>query len=207
MAQSGERDEGPDRARLIAGVLLAAGAGTRFGGAKLLARLADGTPVAVSAARALRACVDRCVAVVRPSDAALAALLAAEGLTVLPFERAADGMGASLAFGVASVAEADGWVVALADMPFVRPETVEAVVARLRAGAWIAAPFHAGRRGHPVGFARGLLADLTALTGDVGAREILARDAARIEAVETADVGIHMDVDALGDLSGAGVEV
>lgn len=180
---------------VIAGILLAAGRGSRFGGGKLLAPLADGTPVGVQAARNLRSGVDRGLAVVRPEDLELAALLEAEGLEVAFFPRADAGMGASLSFGVSSAPEADGWLVALGDMPFVRPETVRALALRLRAGAWIVAPSHLGRRGHPVGFSRGLLPELNELSGDQGARLVLTRYASRVELLECDDPGVCEDVD------------
>lgn len=188
---------------MIAGVLLAAGAGSRFGGDKLLARLPDGTPLGVRAARTLHAGVDRSLAVVRPSDEALTRLFEAEGVAVALFPGADDGMGASLAFGVSASPEADGWVVALADMPFVRRETIEEVAGRLRAGAWIVAPVHAGRRGHPVGFSRALFPDLIRLGGDYGARALLDREASRVELFESEDPGIFLDVDTLLDIDAA----
>ena len=186
----------------IVGVLLAAGEGSRFGGGKLLAPLADGTPVGVRSARVLRGAVDRGIAVVRPADLELARLLAAEGFEVAPFPRASDGMGASLAFGVAAAPGADGWLVALADMPFVKPGTVAGLAGRLREGAFIVAPFHRGRRGHPVGFAHPLLAELVGLSGDEGARSVLAKHSSRIASLECDDPGIFLDVDALADIDG-----
>jgi molybdenum cofactor cytidylyltransferase len=185
---------------VIVGVLLAAGAGNRFGGDKLLARLPDETPIGVRAARALRSGVDSCLAVVRPGDEALARLLEAEGLDVALFPGADDGMGASLAFGVAAAPDADGWIIALADMPFVRRETIEIVAGMLRAGAWIAAPSYRGRRGHPVGFARALFPELVRLGGDHGARSLLERHAPRVETFESEDTGILLDIDTLRDI-------
>lgn len=189
---------------MIVGVLLGAGAGVRFGGGKLLAPLPDGTPVGARAARTLRSGVDRALAVLREGDVTLARLLEAEGLDVAFFRGAAEGMGASLAFGISSAPDADGWVVALADMPFLRPETVAEVAARLQAGAFIAAPSHQGRRGHPVGFARGLYPELVRLGGDQGARSLLTEYGARVETFESGDPGILLDIDTLKDLPGAG---
>lgn len=186
---------------MIVGVLLAAGAGARFGGAKLLAPLEDGTPVGVRSARALRSGVDRALAVVRPGDAPLETLLRAEGLEVLPFAGALEGMGASLAFGISSAPAADGWVVALADMPFVRPETVSAVVQALTAGAAIVAPAFRGRRGHPVGFSATLLAELVRLEGDGGARSILVCHESEVVLLECDDAGVVRDVDEPSDLN------
>lgn len=185
---------------MIVGVLLAAGAGARFGGAKLLAPLEDGTPVGVRSARILKGAVDRAVAVVRADDAALAALLRAEGLEVLPFDRASEGMGASLAHGVASSPDGDGWLVALADMPFVKPETVDAVRRALVAGAPIAAPSFAGKRGHPVGFQKAFYPELVRLWGDEGARALLTRNRGQIVLLECDDPGAVRDVDTPEDL-------
>jgi molybdenum cofactor cytidylyltransferase len=184
---------------VIVGVLLAAGAGTRFGGDKLLARLPDETPIGVRAARTLRSSVDEALAVVRPGDLTLARFLEAEGVDVALFPGAEDGMGASLAFGVAAAPTADGWIVALADMPSVQRETIEIVAGMLRAGAWIAAPSYRGTRGHPVGFARALFSELIRLGGDHGARSLLERYSARVETFESEDPGILLDIDRLLD--------
>src|SRR5213075_1621091 len=124
----------------IVGVLLAAGSATRFGGDKLLAPLVDGTPIGVAALRNLAPAVDVVLAVVRTGDNALAAALAAGGARVTVCPQAAEGMGASLAWGVRSAPIAAAWLVALADMPWVRPTTVGMVVDALRRGASIAAP-------------------------------------------------------------------
>lgn len=115
----------------VVGVLLAAGRGSRFDPDgtvnKLLAALPDGTPVAVQAARHLRAVLDDVVAVVPAAGThgaeveRLAALLAEAGCEVLRCTRAARGMGASLAAGVAARPHAGGWIIALADMPWLAP--------------------------------------------------------------------------------------
>lgn len=191
----------PREEPVIVGVLLAAGAGTRFGGDKLLARLPDGARVGARAAGTLRSGVDRALAVVRPGDSALAGLLEAEGLDVALFPGANDGMGASLAFGIRAAPDADGWIVALADMPFVQRETIESVAGKLRAGAWIAAPCQRGRRGHPVGFTGALYPELIRLGGDHGARVLLERYAARVEMIESGDAGILLDIDTLRDIT------
>jgi len=109
---------------MIVGILLAAGTGTRFGGDKLLFPLADGTPVGVQAARNLLSGVDHGVAVLRPSDRQLAHLLEAEGMQVAFCPGAETGMGTSLAFGVTAAQDEDGWLIALADMPFIQHDTI-----------------------------------------------------------------------------------
>ncbi|BAV33723.1 molybdopterin-guanine dinucleotide biosynthesis protein MobA [Sulfuricaulis limicola] len=183
----------------IVGVLLAAGSGTRFGGHKLLAPLPDGTTVAVAAARHLIDALPDSVAVLRPGDETLAALLAAEGLRIVVNPNADAGMGASLACGVSAV-EADGWVIALADMPAIRLATIQAVAEALATGASLAAPVYHGQRGHPIGFARGFRAALTALTGDRGGRDILAQHSDEVRLIETDDPGVLVDIDHAADI-------
>ncbi|MPZ42358.1 MAG: NTP transferase domain-containing protein [Betaproteobacteria bacterium] len=184
----------------IVGVLLAAGQGTRFGGDKLLARLADGTPVGVMAARNLAAALHEVIAVVRPEDVRLAELLGAAGIAVEPCPSAWQGMGSSLAHAVRARADADGWIVALADMPKVRPETIRAVAGALEDGAPLVAPVHRGERGHPVGFAAAYGARVAALSGDAGAREILRAERDRIVLIECDDPGVVADIDTVLDL-------
>ena len=182
----------------IVGILLAAGSASRFGGDKLLAPLSDGTPIGIAALEHLAAAVDAVVAVVRPHDDGLAAALAARGARITMCPNAAEGMGASLAWGVRGAPAAAGWLIALADMPWVQPATIDRVVDALRRGATIAAPARLGTRGHPVGFATELYAELIALAGDEGAQRIVAGH--RVSLLDTDDAGVLRDVDTRKDL-------
>ncbi|MBC7945287.1 MAG: nucleotidyltransferase family protein [Burkholderiales bacterium] len=186
---------------MIAGLLLAAGTSSRFGSNKLLHSLRDGTPIAVAAARNLKHATERVLAVVRPGDDVLAQRLQAEGLEIAVCESAAAGMGHSLACGVAATSDADGWLITLADMPFVSPETLRTVIHHLEAGATIAAPSFNGQRGHPVGFGRSLYPELLALEGDFGARILLTRHATEVKLFDCDDRGICRDIDTAADLS------
>jgi molybdenum cofactor cytidylyltransferase len=187
-------------AKLIVGVLLAAGAGSRFGGEKLLHPLEDGGAIAAHAARNLVAAGLDVVAVVRWGDFPLAELLEDEACHVAMFQGAARGMGASLAHGIGQSRGANGWVIALADMPRIAPETVRKIIARLEAGAKIVAPSFRGERGHPVGFGSSLRDELLALDGDQGARAVLERHRAGVELVECDDPNVLYDIDRKSDL-------
>lgn len=191
----------PGRGHVFTGILLAAGAGSRFGGGKLLHPLADGTPVGVAALRNLARVLPRVIAVVRPGDDQLAARLALEGARIIECAEAVDGMGHSLAAAVGADTHAAGWIVALGDMPRVDPRSIEAVAAALTAGARIAVPVHHDKRGHPVGFAASCREALRALHGDAGARSLLQRYAADVVSVEVDDPGILQDVDTREDLA------
>jgi len=189
------------RARVV-GLLLAAGRSERFGGEKLVARLPRsigdieaGTPLGVAACRHLVTAVSETTAVVRPGDRVLSNLLRAAGARVVECANADEGMGTSLAHGVRSTPDADGWIVALADMPSIRPATISTLVRALEQGADIVAPIHQGRRGHPVGFARRHYETLCALAGDEGARAVVAAHRATLVLQPTDDPGVVHDVD------------
>src|SRR3990172_8191356 len=184
----------------ICGILLAAGFSRRFGSNKLLHNLPEGTPIAVAAARHMVSAMPRTVAVVRPGAKRLAQLLCEAGCEVVASRNARDGMGASLASGVRASGDAHGWVVALADMPFIRPATIRSVAAELGAGGVIVAPFRGGLRGHPVGLARRFREDILGLSGDQGARTLLQKHPDWITLLESDDPGILQDIDTPGDL-------
>lgn len=180
------------------GILLCGGSASRFGADKLLA---GDEPIAVRAARNLLQGVAQVLAVLPPGRAELSRALEAAGCEILETDRTSLGIGSSLAAGIEASLGADGWIVALGDMPAIEPRTVLAVRQALEAGASIAAPYDAkGRRGHPVGFATTLRDELLALRGDAGAREILSRRSPSIARVATDDRGIFVDIDTPDDL-------
>jgi len=191
----------PVSASLVVGILLAAGRSERFGGDKLLALLPDGECVGAASTRNLLAAVPEVIAVVRPDDHALVAALGANGARILRCANADEGMGASLASAVRANPDAAGWVVALADMPWIQPVTIARVAGAVAGGAMIAAPFHRGERGHPVGFGNACYATLAALTGDEGAKSIVAANRDRITRIDVDDPGILRDIDAREDLA------
>ncbi len=185
----------------IVGILLAAGSAKRFGSNKLLHPLLTGEPIAVTAARQLRGVLPRCVAVVRPGADELAALLRAAGCEVAVCANADEGMGASLACAVGAAGEAAGYVVALADMPFIRTSSLQAVRESLEGGAPLVAPYFRARRGHPVGIAGRYRAELLASAGDQGARALLEAHAAELVKIPIGDPGVIRDIDTPGDLA------
>jgi molybdenum cofactor cytidylyltransferase len=177
------------------GVLLAAGRSRRFGSNKLVHPLPDGTPLAVAAARKLVAALPNGLAVVNASDSRLAELLADAGLRVSVCPNADQGMGVSLAWGVAQTGEADGWLIALADMPFITPATIKSVAQAVDTPSRIVAPVFEGRRGHPVAFGKLYAEALMQLTGDRGARDLLRRHAEQVIPIDCQDPGVLRDVD------------
>ncbi|MBL0141498.1 MAG: nucleotidyltransferase family protein [Betaproteobacteria bacterium] len=187
----------------IRAILLCAGTGSRFGGGKLLAAAAGSSAaVGVRAAQSILDAVGHALAVVRPGDERLRRMLEEAGCEVLETPDAIRGIGASLAAGVKASPGAAGWLIALGDMPLIRPATHRALAESLARGAKLAATADStGRRGHPVGFSKDLYADLAALDGDEGARCVIERHRAWLEVVRVNDPGIFVDIDMPGDLA------
>lgn len=224
---------------MVYGLLLAAGRGRRFDPAgqrsKLEARIAD-EPVALHALRSLATGCNQVIAVCRREQVALAQSLEAAGARIVFLDsalltRTGEGMGVSLAAGAGALAalspapdpDRDQILVLPADMPWIRPQTVRAIVSAdtaapivvpvflAQAGAGPTLPIEpvskavagAGAQyhrdeGHPVRFAARLLGELASLGGDRGARALFSRHAVLRLAVS--DPGIIEDVDTPADL-------
>lgn len=208
-------------------VILAAGAGRRFGGpgaaaagrpgagglAAKLTAVVDGRPLLAHALDAARAAgIDRVRLVVPGDDPGVAAARLAGDLRGVPLDGVDvrtnpdrdRGLASSLAVGVAGLVDDPtcvAVVVLLADEVGLDPAAIGAVVAAVRAGAPAARARYAAGPGHPVGFARDALRHLGPLAGDVGARDLLAD----LGAVEVPVVGPRpVDVDTPDDLAALG---
>ena len=185
----------------IVGLLLAAGSATRFGSDKLQHALPHGVSIAVQSARHLKSELGRVVAVVRPDSDRLISNLKAEGCELVVCENAAEGMGTSLACAARAAGEADGYLIAIADMPFLRRTTIAAVRDALVGGAPLVAPYFRARRGHPVGLSHEFFHELLALRGDEGAKRLLAAHEKQMVKIPVGDPGALRDIDRPEDLA------
>ena len=184
-------------------IVLAAGSGSRFlgtdhklaqslGSLSVLATtlrqaIASQLPVVVVTTEALADIARRSVAA---RDVVVLPEVGTEGQTTL-------GMGYSIAAGVSARPDAAGWLILPGDMPQVQPDTLQRVARELAAHAVVYAQYK-GRRGHPVGFSGELYSELTELSGDEGARRVIARYPAF--ALNVDDPGVLIDVDTVADL-------
>ena len=185
------------------GVLLAAGQGKRFDASgklnKLMQPLPSGLTVAGTSAINMLSVLPTTLAVICPNSDSLAALLTSAGCELTVCLDAQKGLASSLVHALQHTSgDCPGWIIALADMPFVQPETIAAIVQAMQSGAGIAVPSFLGQRGNPVGFSRQYLRQLLALTGDQGARALLKTFAVTEVAVK--DAGILKDIDVQTDL-------
>lgn len=179
---------------MIAGVVLAAGAGTRFGGRKQLAEI-DGRPLLEHALAAMASApvADRIVVLGAEAEV-IAARVDLHGARVVVCRDWADGQSASLRAGIdAAGPEAGAVVVTLGDQPRIAARAIAAVVAARGGSAQAARATYDGVPGHPVLLERSLFDSVRALSGDVGARAVLG--GARVTDVPCDGLGDPGDVD------------
>lgn len=184
-------------------IVLAAGTGSRFGapGHKLTQRLGSSTVLGATLRHAIASHLP--VVVVTTDELADVARrhVASRDVVVLPAVGTPGphplGMGYSIAAGVAARPDATGWLMLPGDMPMVQSTTLLAVAAALEHHPVTYAQ-HRGRRGHPVAFGAELYSELVTLSGDEGARRLVARYPAH--GVEVDDPGVLIDVDTEADL-------
>lgn len=178
----------------IAALVLAAGASRRFGSDKRLHPL-DEQPMLARTLATYRQVLDEVGVVIRPGEPTVAALVRAAACRPIEAADAAAGLSRSLAAGVAALRHADGLLVGLGDMPFVAATTLQALVtAMTQNAARVVRPRSSGVNGNPVGFPPSSYDALTRLTGDAGARELLAKNAG-VLVVDVDDPGVLRDVD------------
>jgi molybdenum cofactor cytidylyltransferase len=189
----------------FAAVVLAAGRGTRMGGQnKLLAKI-DGKPIIRHSTEAALASRASRVIVVTGHDAA-AVRDALQGLDVLAVHNPdyAQGLSTSLRRGIASVpADMDAALVMLGDMPLVTPRLIDelSVAQEANPTASIVMPVCDGQRGKPVLWHRSLFAELQAVEGDIGARNLFERHVRDLVEVPTADEAALIDIDTAEELA------
>jgi molybdenum cofactor cytidylyltransferase len=216
-------------ARVIhVGVLLAAGAGTRFGGAYAgakLDQLIDGVSVGVRSFENLASAVDAMVVVVRSDASPLAQHAISRGATVIVNEAPERGLGHSFAIAaklaLTQFTDAQFIWASMADMPCIEKNTFDRLcpiksgdesqsLLRIIQPIYVAASLaqaserareQHGKPGHPVLFGRSHWPTLAALDGDVGARSVIAANREHVIHVETSDEGVWRDVDVPNDLN------
>jgi molybdenum cofactor cytidylyltransferase len=187
---------------VIAGVVLAAGSGSRFGGAKQLAEL-DSRPLLEHALRAVEAvpALERIVVVLGARAEEVCAGVDFGATEIVVCEDWESGQSASLRRGIAAVAgDAEAAVITLGDMPRVTPQVIarfadlaaeHGTLARARA-------VYDGRPGHPVVLGRAYFDAVAEIEGDIGARELLRRIG--VHMIECAHLCSAVDVDTPADL-------
>lgn len=186
-------------------IILAAGTGSRYhacnGHDKLQAPAFLNDPASPSVLDATLAAfagvTEHCVLVVDAGNRGRLALAehscSALGIELLAIN--SQGLGHSLAQAIACHADSDGWLVGLADMPYVRRDTLEQLADKIAPDALVV-PVHDGKRGHPRVIGSDYVRQLTALRADRGAHSLFST---QCQELEVDDPGILIDIDRPAD--------
>ncbi len=180
---------------MITAILLAAGLSSRMGRAKLALDLGGRTVFERSLSALLDSPADR-ILVVQPA-AGVPGVPATDRVQVVTNPHAEEGMASSIRAGMAALPEGTRAVlIALADKPLLKAETVTLLINRFHRGDEpIVYPTFQGSQGHPVLLESELFAELEQLEGDSGAKSLLRKFVDRAVEVETDDAGILLDID------------
>lgn len=181
----------------VAGIILAAGEGSRMGRTKQLLPFRGRTILENVVDSALGSQLHRVIVVLGHEAERIAPLLEGREVALVRNDRYRLGQSCSLQAGLALVTpESDAVLFLLGDQPLVTPELIDRIVAAYReSGSPIVVPVREGRRGNPVLFARETFPRIRALTADCGARPLFAEYADRLLALPVTDSSIHQDID------------
>ncbi len=189
----------------ICGIVLAAGSSRRMGTINKLLMDMDGEAMVKRSVQPIaEAKLESVVVVTGFENEKIQSLLNGYELRFVFNEHFREGMGTSLAVGVESISaiEPDGILVSLSDLPYLRKESVLAVMERfcMLGGEKITIPVHNGIQGHPIVFPFRYAEELKALKGDQGARHLIRREEDSVAKLELNDFGIIRDVDSPNSL-------
>lgn len=179
-------------------LIMAAGQSRRFGSQKLLHPLQDGRAILAHTVQIYRS-LGLPVLVITGNDQSVHQLLNELGAPFHINEKANLGLGHSIASGIFQLAENNNCLIALGDMPFIAPSTVEKVALHLTSDL-IVRPTFQGKAGHPVGFGQSFFNDLKALNEDRGAQLILHKYPHHCLSIPVDDPMILRDIDTSADL-------
>ena len=180
----------------LSGIVLAAGRSFRMEGAnKLLLPWQEQCVLQVVVERVCEVGLGEVVVVTGYQRAEVEEALSRYPVRLVHNPDFAEGMAASIRMGVEAAVGEQGYLLALGDMPQIAGTTMLKVAEALKSRKAIAVPVRDGRRGHPVAIGSAYRDALLALTGDRGARPVLANNAANVIEVPVEDAGIFVDVD------------
>ena len=183
----------------VGAIVLAAGFSSRFGSSKLLAHLSNGKSIFQQTVERIAEVFPARLVVTRPEMAAQLQSLA-QGTSILSFEHAEQGMGATLAFAAQQIGDWDGCLVCLGDMPFIETSTYRRIADNITADSIVTPTFNS-KMGNPAAFGKNFFTDLGALTGDTGGRKLTSIYPQAVRELQVSDPGILQDIDTLEELA------
>ncbi|MFC3149812.1 NTP transferase domain-containing protein [Litoribrevibacter euphylliae] len=191
-------------------VLLAAGQSRRFGSQKLMYPLKmdsqrDPQPMLGWTIESIRQVTDQLIVVADAAQNDLIDFLIASDVSYVLNTKASQGIGLSLATGIKDISDAwDGAMIALGDMPFIQPESYQALLARSLPNAIVIPEVELAsgeaKRGNPVVFGREFFDELVVLDEDKGGRDVIQHHQSSVITVRLDDSGLLQDIDQPDDL-------
>jgi molybdenum cofactor cytidylyltransferase len=189
----------------VAAIVLAAGRSSRMAPRNKLLELVAGKPLVARVAEAALGSGARPVIVVTGFEASrVAAALGDLEVTIVQNPAHAEGLSTSLRTGLQALpADSDGALILLGDMPEIESIDLETLIAVFAADQRraICVPVRHGRRGNPVLWGTAYFAEMMSLSGDMGAKPLMARHQECVTEVPAASDGIFADVDTPSDLA------
>jgi len=200
---SADPDPSPRAGVKIAAIVLATGRSSRMAPRNKLLESIGGEPIIRRvAANALASGARPVLVVIGHEAAGIATALGGLDVTTIANPAYAEGLSTSLRAGLRALpASIDGALVCLGDMPEVEGTVLRALMAAFTGASAICVPVRHGRRGNPVLWGIRYFAEMTEMTGDVGAKSMMARHKEYLIEVEAATDSIFEDIDAPADLA------
>jgi len=182
----------------VVAIILAAGKSSRMGQNKLLLDDSGQPIIATTVDHAMAAGVAKVIVVVGHERGAVCDALAGRKVEIVVAADFASGMSASLKAGIEAVpTEADAVIVMLGDMPRTQPQLLRRLISAYQPleNRSIVVPTQRGKRGNPVLWDRRYFAEMSQLSGDVGARHLIGEHADQVAEIEVSDSDVFLDVD------------
>ena len=191
------------RALKVAAVVLAAGCSSRMAGRNKLLELVDGKPVIVHVVNAAVESGAGPVIVITGFEAPLIEeVLRGPNVTIMHNAGYERGLSSSLQTGLKALPpDIDGALILLGDMPKIESSYLRALVAAFADRQAICVPIRKGRRGNPVLWGASYFQDIMRITGDIGAKPLMAKYSEHVIEVPIDSDGIFADVDTPSDLA------
>jgi molybdenum cofactor cytidylyltransferase len=193
------REAKPARSGKVAALMLAAGQSRRMGGPNKLLALVDGKQMVVHAVDALLASrADPVIVVTGHDQEKVQAAIGKRKVTWRHNPDYAEGLSTSLKAGLAALPEdVDGVLIALGDMPRIRAEQINRLIAAFNPteGRAICVPTVRRKRGNPVLFSTRFVPEMLQVGGDVGARHLIGEHAEQVVEIEMEDDAALLDID------------
>lgn len=189
--------------RKIAAVVLAAGRSSRMAARNKLMEEVDGEPIVRRVVGlALGSGADPVIVVTGFDASRIGAALSDLKVTIVDNSDFEAGLSSSLKAGLIALSpDVDGALILLGDMPAVDTGVLDTLVEAFTSRDAICVPVHQERRGNPVLWGASYFAQMMRLTGDIGAKTMLAQHTALVTEVPVGSDSIFADVDTPADLA------